>query len=354
MTMISVSSLQIPSIPFGLTSSWTTLNSSNLNASGVKFASILQAPKTGSIRKIHFRVGGVTTATDTDVRIETVDPATGEASGTLWGTNTNVTVLQASITSNTWIVSPALTADASVTQGDTFAVVLAPTGTPSYIVTCIGGASAAFRFPYVSFYNGTSWIKESSLLPSVGIEYSDGSFADMPQVIPLSATPNVHAFNSGSTPDERALKFKLPVPVKVCGAWVADDLDGDGDLVLYDSDGTTALQTKSLDKDVRQGTTTGVHLVRFPGSQLLLANTFYRLSIKPTSATSLTVYSIDVNSAALFDQMPGGQNFHYSERTDAGAWTDTTTRRLFMGLMIDGVDDGSGGGSTTNVFIHSE
>jgi len=46
----------------------------------------------------------------------------------------------------------------------------------------------------------------------------------------------------------------------------------------------------------------------------------------------------------MLDMLSGGQAFHFSSRADAGAWSDTTTRRPIMGLILSAADDGVGGG----------
>ena len=335
MTVANVYGLVLPVDP-ALTS--TGFSSLLMDASGEKVGVVLRAPKTGSIRKVHFRTGAVTTATDTDVRLETVDATTGHPTGTLLGTTTNVTVASASITANTWITTGALTADASVTRGDLLAAVIVPSGTPNYNVAGVNGTNSAF--PYSVQYTA-SWA-DNSAIPAIALEYSDGSFAYIPNVLPFSAM-NTHTFNNGSTPDERALKFRLAAPVRVAGVWFSGNRSGDVDFVLYDSDGTSVLASASMDKDVL-GSALQPEAILFSSSVSLSANTYYRLAVKPTSATNMSAYSWDVASAAIMDQMAGGQDFHYSERTNAGAWTDTTTRRLRIGLIIDGIDDGAGGG----------
>jgi hypothetical protein len=40
----------------------------------------------------------------------------------------------------------------------------------------------------------------------------------------------------------------------------------------------------------------------------------------------------------------GGDTVSFASRTDAGAWTETDTRRMFAGVRISAIDDGSGGG----------
>jgi hypothetical protein len=313
-----------------------------LDAAGEKTAFMVQVPKTGSIRRIGVQIDTVVTATDTDFRLETIDATTGNPTGTLFGTTTNGTVLAAAITTGGFPYAT-LTADASVTKGDKLAVVFVPTGTPNYSISGVPiDALQNWLFPYTKEFAAAAWgAPASAILPTVAIEYSDGTYAYIPSVFPGLASSAV--FNSGSTPDERGLKFKFPASVRLSGAWLMVDDDGDYDLVLYDSDGTTVLASLSNDKDVSGATVTSTALYLFSSSITLLANTFYRLVVKPTSVTNLRTVWITVTSASILDQTAGGQNFHWTERTDAGSWTDDTVKKPFIGLILDGIDTGGGG-----------
>jgi len=343
MTMQLVPGIFFPPHFYGPTASAPSFTSFLLNASGMKYAVIFNIPKTGNIRKIHFRTGSVTTGRDTDCRLETVDATTGNPSGTLKGTNANATVVAASITANVWVTSPAFTADCAVTIGDLVAVVLVPTSTPNFNVNGFTVGTSGVRIPYTDGYNGTTWTKATDHIPGIAIEYDDGSFYFIPNTMPASAV-NTHTFNNGSTPDEHALKFKTLGKMRLTGLWLWGDTDGDFDIVVYDSNGTSVLSTTSIDKDNRQGTGIGHHFFTLAASVVLSANTFYRISIKPSSSTSLTIYSIDVSTAAIMDQLAGGQNIHHSTQTNGGGWSDTTTRRLLMGGIFDQIDDGAGSG----------
>src|SRR5688572_9660018 len=95
--------------------------------------------------------------------------------------------------------------------------------------------------------------------------------------------------------------FRFPYPCAVGAAWVICDLDNVGDLVLYDSDGNTPLATVSLDPDVRASTAALQGFIRFPTDVALLANTNYRLALKPTSTLSLSLRESTVNAAAIMD-----------------------------------------------------
>jgi hypothetical protein len=343
MALQSFSLLEIPDLPSAGNGA-PSFNSYLIDAANEKLAFILYAPKSGSIRKVGFRTATVTTGIAIDVRIETVDATTGDPTGTLWGTNTNVSHTIADADDNVFLVTAALTADAVVTKGDLIAVVLAGPGAGSFAINFAeltdDSVSSGPVFPYTDHFTGT-WAKATTGGGQIfALEYSDGTYAPIPNVWPIGQV-QTDTFNSGSATDERALKFKFPFPVRVTGFWAWLDLDGDCDVVLYDSDGTTALLTKSLDKDIRVGTVGRTMTGFFSGTVNIAANTFYRLAIKPTSGTSLSSYRLQTNTAALMDAMSGGANFHGSSRVDAGAWTDATTDRPLFGLYVDCCDDGN-------------
>ena len=310
-----------------------SFSSSLLDAAGEKLAWIIQAPKAGTISKVCFRSSTVTSSGDADVRLETVDGATGAPSGSLFGTNTNAT--QTVSTSNTWWTTT-LTAGAVVTQGQDLAVVIANT-TGTYNITYGGVTLWVSNYPYMQVNTG-AWVKTAGV-PVTAFEYNDGSYGYIADALPYSAFTNT-AFNNSSNPDERGIKFRLPFSARVVGAEVVLDADAACDIVLYGSDGTTVLTSRSLDSDVRFGANGGNLAVRFPASQTLLANTDYRMTVLPTSGSNVTISDFAVASAAIWDAVDGGADFHLTTRNNAGAWTDTTTSRTLMALLIDAVDLG--------------
>lgn len=342
MTLTALNGLVIPPYP-DINNVAPGTNNQVIDATGEKSGFVVQAPKTGNIRKIHFRTAAAATPTDTDVRVESVDAATGMPSGSLLNANSNVTVASASITANSWITTGNLTADAAVTKGQLIAIVVAPTGSPN-IRVAVFSTNAGFRFPYVTLFTA-AWALVPGNVPILALEYSDGSFAYMPGVNAASAF-NSHAIASDTTPDEIALVFQVPGPVTVSGFWLWADLDGDADVILYNSDGSSALVTLSIDKDVRAATTVGMPFIfTFATPVDLSGATTYMLAVKPTTTTALTIYSFDVASAAILDQHAGGQAFHYRQATD-GAWAAaTTTRRPYFGLFLSAIDNGAGSGS---------
>lgn len=322
-----------------------------IDASGEKVEFVFNIPKTGNITQVGFRTGAVTSAQTLRVELQTVDGTTGDASGSAYGGMVKGT--QASPAANTFY-DVALGTAASATQGDTVAAVIEFDGTVGNLNIAYLVSLMQKSMPYVGLYTGT-WAKSIGV-PVLSIKYDDGSYYDC-SCWPGSAF-NTQNINTGTATDERALKFKFPYPVRVRGAWVYSSPAGttsDYDVVLYDSDGTTALQTKSVDANNLQ--TTGARRIShayFPASQTLSKDTFYRLSIKPTTANNLTFDDFSVDSAGILDSIGGGQNFHLSTRADAGAWTDTTTKRPFCGLILDQFDDGTAVGGGGNVFMTME
>ena len=177
----------------------------------------------------------------------------------------------------------------------------------------------------------------------MALKYNDGTYGFVPFTFPY-VTFNQTTYNNGSTPDERGLIFQFPVAVRIAAAWTQftpTATNGAFDIVLYDSDGTTALETISVDGNVHRGVganTGGLTYVWFSQSRELLANTNYRLVVKPTTVNnSLNSCDWYMNTAGMLDALEGGQNWHETTRTDGGAWTQTTTRRPMIGLLLDGL-----------------
>jgi hypothetical protein len=315
-----------------------------IDAAGEKVAFLVTAPKTGNVQRVGFLLGAVTTAEDLKVSLQDIDLGTGDPDG---AADQSVVVAAAGVVSNTWITAT-LSASRAVTRGQRFYVVIEFNLATGFVAVQTGGGQARPAFAqlcYSSHYTG-SWTKQTTgNQPVVALEYDDGTYGPILGSYPMSLRGST-SFHNGSTPDEIALKFRFPAPVKIGGCWLAINMTNGAaaDIVLYDSDGTTALETMSVDEDetTESGGMAGV--CYFSQERTLAANTYYRLSLKPTNGTTTNLIWFDVAAAAILDAWDGGQGFHWSERTDAGAWTDTTTKRPMIGLIVTALDDGAGGG----------
>lgn len=318
--------------------------SSLLDAAGEKVGMIFMVPKTGTISRVGFRTTTVTTAQTLRVSLQTVSATDGFPTGTLYGGSAAGT--QAAPAANSFYTVTLGTA-ASATKGDIVAVVVEFDSTAgnlyigSYLFSSMSGGSGNMA-PYVKEFT-TVWGNpaDGSGSPIFSLEYSDGSYEYTAGCYPITSNSFV-TFNSGSTPDERALRFSFPFSCRVTGFWFYGILSGDTDFVLYQ--GTTAIQTKSVDfNQTFNNGVQGQHRFFFNSEQVISINTVYYLSAKPTTVTSIQTGEIAVPSAAAMDMFELGQKAYLATRTNAGAWTETTTARPLMGLIIDQLDDGASG-----------
>lgn len=319
-----------------------------LDASGEKLGAVFRAPKTGTLAKVRFRTQNVTTGDTMKVSFQDVDMATGNPDETA---DQYRTVSVASSDDNAWISTGLITTDGtdsgglrSVTRGDLLAIVIE---FDSYVS---GNMNIVNSIPPVDYGNacyttlktGGTWAKTSATQGCFELEYDDGTLAYSDTLMPGYNTAATIASNT--TPDEVALYFRFPVGVTVGGAFVIIDLDAACDVVLYDTDGTTALATVSLDSDVRAGTSVNGTVVVFPTEIDLTANSWYFLAIKPTTTTAVSYRYMTVRTTASMDMFDLGQNAYLAQRTDAGVWAGTTTSRPRMSLLVTKINDGSGGG----------
>lgn len=326
-----------------------------IDAAAEKAAYIIEIPRTGTLDKFEFRAGTVSIAAGSAVRcsFQDVSAANGDPDGTQ---DEFRDIAGSAFASNTWMVPGLLTSDGtdtgtkrSVTAGDLVACVIEYqtfTAADSVIASTIAGTNQAdmTNRPYMDLFTA-AWAKQSSTYPCVALKYNDGSY-EFVGGYPFSAITTT-AFNTGSTPDERVLKFKFPAPVSVGGAWMRVAGGGDFDCVLYDSDGTTPLVTRSSDKDQKPASgNAGNFMFQWPDVDLS-ATVDYFLSCKPTSGTNVTYYDFDVNAAAIMDALEGGQNFRFTSKTDGGSpAAETATTRPFCGLLVTRIHDGAGTGGS--------
>jgi len=185
----------------------------------------------------------------------------------------------------------------------------------------------------------------------VSLIADDGTVGIFANAFPtLSAAFNSHAINTGTTPDEVAIAFTPTVPCSIGGGGfvLQSAANADYSLVLYE--GTNAIQTVSVVSDtVYADATVRPVDVAFPDVDCTVGTTYY-LALKPTTANSVTAYSFDCSSAAQVEAFAGEMS--YAQRTDAGAWSATTTRLPLAWFRITASDDGAGGGGGgTNAAI---
>lgn len=329
--------------PFSPQSAFT---SSVIDATGEKFAWIGRVwnpdRTTKSIRKVGFRFGTVTKSggSGLTVSLQNVDTANGPPYQPDGTQDQTVAIANgdAGFASNTWYQTAALSADRSVAFGELIAVVIEYDGSGrlgSDTVSLNNIATSPVQQTLGGSLLTASWAAVA-IAPNVILEFSDGTFGTLEGGYPASAI-TATAFNSGSTPDERALEFTFPVAVKADGAWINVSVAGgtsDFDVVIYE--GTTAHRTVSIDANTVRVASGGIVFVTF-AEITFSKDVTYKLALKPTTANNVSAYYIDVANAD-HKQAFIGESWNYTERTDGGAWSATTlTRQLFGGIRLSSI-----------------
>jgi hypothetical protein len=330
-----------------------------IDATGEKFAylgRVFFPARTGTkdIRKVHFLFGTVTKAGGSalTVSLQDVDLTAGPPHRPDGTQDQTVAIANADagFASNTWYTTGNLSADRTVTFGDYVAVVVEYDGSGRLSSDAVNfsGLSAqatAAGIPAPGPVLFTSSWATVNARNGVVLEFSDGTFGCLDDAGFASATSNTGNINTGTTPDEVALKFTPTFDCKIDGGYMEIDPENAGasnfDVVLYE--GTTPLQTVSVDAQTLGQAVSHLAIISIP-EQELAAGTAYYLAYKPTTASSSNVAYFDVADANHLSVLGGGTAWHYATRVDGGAWTATTTRRPNFGIRISAIDDGTGSG----------
>lgn len=331
---------------------WVNSDATTLLDATTDYASfICKAPATGTIDKVHVRLGSTTLVGTLSCQIQTLDSG-GDPSGTAYGSCTQVDVVVAGTEDNTEITFSGLACSATI--GDYICIKIWPTvvtsGSVNVYTTNASGAAQVDGFPYSSVRtSGTGAGTHATVGPGPDIEYSGAVFYHVGWG-PAAAYAQESIDNDGSV-RRIGNRFILPVPLTVAGCWVQIDNDTDTTTIkLYDTDGTTELATATLVAANRQGTSARLQRVLFGAPVNLSAGTAtpYRIVITTsnTSATSAGIIVATIVTAAHMAGAPLGTAMYHTSHNGTD-WTDTTTKRAAIGLLVSKFDDGLGNGEAT-------
>lgn len=342
MTLTNVGTIYYPPVFEGVGAPSTSTHML-LDAASEKAANVFCVTKTGTINKVSFRTFTVTTGATMDVRFETVDATNGNPSGTLWGTNTNVSHAIADTDDNLWLTTAAFTSGASVVCGDVAAVVIAnPAASFGNLTLGAGYTWQRSGLPYGLLYTA-SWAKQTAPF-FMTLQYDDGTIAKLPR---LDGWSNITFLNATSASVYHGNKITLQFTCRVIGMYHFGNTSSSGTytIKLFDVDGTTALGTISQDSDIKY-LNNGMTCHIFSAPVTLKAGLTYWLAGASDGAATFRHYYADYGSTAERNAShPAGGAMCYSTATSpsgTGSWTDTTTRVLHMGLIIDQIDVSSG------------
>ena len=350
--------LTIPHYPSQVNAA-PSFTTTTVDADGEGYGMVFQAPATGTITGAGLLSGATHTTGDANtlIRLESVllTSTPGIPNGIIAA---NVSGLVNVAAANTWY-NAVFTAGYAAQQGELIAVTLTRQAGGSLNSTfrlLSDQSTGDLKFPYAVTNVGAGWVANAAAAPIWAINYG-GTYYTIDGAWPLT-TITTNTFGSGSSPDVIGNVWIPRFNCRVVGVWVWMDLDGPVAVKFYDTDGVTVLAQGTAAANSRTADNAGIMVFPFddvtgaPAVTPTVGST-YRIGVEPSSATTLSIYDITVDAAAVMDSYPLGQNFYRTQAKDptqVSDWTDAMTRRVLMGLIIDQLDDGvaAGGGLLTH------
>lgn len=334
-----------------------------MNASGDKISFIVRAPKAGTLNRFVFHLKAVGNNPDNGLRasFQTVDTSTGHPDGTqdqyrdITGTLTATFQVPGLMTSDGTDTGSKRT----VALGEPIACVIdfvnfvASDSVDVSWFSSSGFNALSDRSHYMDEASDGSYGIRSDSTPCIALEYDDGTYAVWDNGTSIGV-PEITTFASNSNPDERALRFEMPYECQLTGVMLQIDADAAVDVVLYDA-ASSVIDTISFTAALRSNVDPGFYMAYWPnGPHILDADTEYKISVKPTTTTSIRIINRLFPSSAYLASTPEGVEWYQATRVDGGSWSTDQTRRPVIHLMIDGIEltvTGGGGGATSRTFV---
>jgi hypothetical protein len=350
--------------PWFLPQPTTTSNSGNRRIEDVgDYVSVIrQAETSDTITKVgfyHDARGTNATPGTCRIGIQSVDTS-GNPSGT-WLGYTDYTA-NATNFPNFSGVNFSITANgtASVTRGQLYAIVVrAQSGNwdnSNYIqITTIfaGAGQNLTAFPTMKAVVNGSANNNNGTQPSANMycESATATFGN-PQITPT----NQASYNSGSTPDEIGVKFTFESSwttsfniLGIQGILGVTNSAATANLKLYDSAGNVLQTTSFLASEITAGNTGALQRTLFFNTSTLADLTpgsTYRITLEATNASLgfTTMLQVAFPNNTVVRSFVGAGTYMKTQRTNAGAWTDTDTVVPAWKLIISAATASASGG----------
>ena len=289
----------------------------------------------------------ITTPQTIRASLQACGTSDGNPTGTILGATNNGFGAVASPASNTWY-NVTLGESVAVTAGDPLAMVFDWPGTQGLLFLTVPNQWGQNGQPYVSRFT-SSWQTKLSQIISAAVRYTSGAWPLIGHLPMLTATGN-QTYNHSNSPSEYGNAIVLPFNARAVGAWWMGNPTINADaytINLYS--GTTVLSTYTGNPEITAGTNAAFRNSFFAPVTLAAGSTYYLgLTPNPSTATTVTLYGTAVSAAAHLGAWPGGTNVYQCSRTGSGAWSTLNTTRMAIGLLLDQVDAGGGGGNLIN------
>jgi hypothetical protein len=368
MSIQTVPVLELPRFPDSISTAPSIAGANTFDITGLNgnVSYICQMPYTGFIDSLFFRLFTVSYNTGVSsvvlkAEIENVNISQGVPTGTLLNPNASATIaiINSTNPANYEVRFPQ---PFEIIKGQHFAINI------SLFSGTVSGNGIRFAyfeddkntgngFPYVLDESAppTAAGIRANIAPCFGIGLSAVSATPLPFCWPINNTPPTLTFGS---PTKHGNKITINSPVRACGATVWGQVATVSSvIILYDTDGTSVLTQQAWQHNLPNNTTIYKFNITFDQPVNLNAGTYY-IAVSGGGTNNTTMYYASFNSSFWRMASPmGGTDVCYVSSNIAGdgnpSWTTVDTRQAFIGLLIDGIDDGAqtgGGGETSCVF----
>lgn len=366
MSIQTVPIFELPKLSNNVSTTPSMGGSANLNITltGGSMSYIWQMPYTVLIDSIFFRLDTIPLAAGSPTarllaEIETVNLNSGTPTGLLIDPSASAisTLSFSTVPVNYEVRFPQ---PFTILQGQHFSITLSlSTG----LVSGAGIQLAAFDddnsgclFPYMlddSTPPAAVGIRNAEA-PCIGIGLSAVSATPLPFCWPMNNTPPAISFTA---PQMHGNKITINAPIRACGAIVWGQVaTASSSIILYDTNGTSVLARQPWHHNLPNSTTVSKFNVLFDQPVNLNAGTYY-LAVSGGGGSTVGMYYASFSSSfwRMASPMGGTDVVYVSSNASSGNpnWDTVNTRQTFIGLLVDGVDDGASaatGGETSSVF----
>lgn len=351
-----------------------------MNSAAIWVGFVFQANSAATVTQFKFLVGTHTgTPTQYRVSFQGVSASTGNPDGVI-----TASALFSSSTGDSTLKTLAITRDGSggalssvaFTRGQIVAMVIEPCPNTTLPCTSATAPDASNFWNVVKYYTGTNYTGRATL-PYPVTSANTGStwthevetpvygYADATTSygFPIQKFNAVTGVSSGA---EQAVAFNLPTTwcktVRIAGIQAVIQTAAaskNTKIALYS--GTTVISSFTWDSDISVNNSGSYRPVQlwFTDSTLPTLNcgTTYRIGFSPQDASNAVgLETMTVAAVGDFAPIPGGTNFWSSTRTGCGAacdttataWTDVTTDRPLLALIVD---DWTTAGEMSSTFV---
>lgn len=307
-----------------------------INSSTVRFAWAFRAPKAGNLSRAGFRFTAAVTP-------QTMKASWQDPQATTLRPDETVDQFRTFTPAVGWITTGLITSDGTdggalrtVAKGDRVCLVIEWDSTTGSVQLQPWGNTNEHWKPQVFNFTRSSggvWSTSAALATAnIAVQYEDGTWAYLDGALPCS-NDGTHTFNSGSSPDEIGIRFLAPFTGAIVkGVHIRMDTAAAFDLKLYDSTGALLASTNFPSSSDRALGSSSQAYFELP-EVALTGGAMYRLTFVPSTGSNIGLPYADVSVNAILGGWPGGVECYQTSRTNAGAWTDTNTRRPNMNLI---------------------